>query len=334
MAEKKSIYKKGKRNPNGYYSNKRKRKEKITIIIALVLFIFSLVMSFLDKNDIFTWNDLNNATGTLNGPVNPNSDFSIYYLDVGQGDCTIIKSDDSVMMIDTSTQNHSLDIQEALMSLSIQKIDYLIITHQHDDHMGSAKDIIDKYEVANIIMPKLSDINMVTTTGYENLLKSIANRNVNAIPATVGESFKLGDATVQIFSPSQQDEDLNNMSVVLKVVYDETSFIFQGDAEKPIEKQLLNSDFDLSADIIKLGHHGSNTSSTDKYLKAVNPKYAIISCGADNSYGHPHDEVIERLMKNNISFYVTAQAGDITVTSDGKNINVQTQNKEWLPIYE
>ena len=334
MAEKKSIYKKGKRNPNGYYSNKRKRKEKITIIIALVLFIFSLIMSFLDKNDIFTWNDLNNATGTLNGPVNPDSNFSIYYLDVGQGDCTIIKSDDSVMMIDTSTKNHSLDIQEALMSLSIDKIDYLVITHQHDDHMGSAKDIIDKYEVKNIIMPKLSEINMVTTTSYENLLKSIANKKINAIPATVGEYFWLGDATVQILSPSKQDEDLNNMSIVLKVVYGETKFIFQGDAEKTVEKQLLNSDFDLDADIIKLGHHGSNTSSTDKYLKAVNPKYAIISCGADNSYGHPHDEVIERLKKNNIGFYVTAQTGDITVTSDGKNIDIQTQNKEWLPIYE
>lgn len=334
MAEKKSIYRKGKRNPNGYYSNKRKRKEKITIIIALVLFIFSLVMSFLDKNDIFTWNDLNNTTGALNGPVNPDSSFSIYYLDVGQGDCTIIKSNDNVMMIDTSTKNHTLDIQEALKSLSIEKIDYLVITHQHDDHMGSAKDIIDKYEVANIIMPKLSDINMVTTTGYENLLKSIANRNVNAIPATVGESFKLGDATVQIFSPSQQDEDLNNMSVVLKVVYGETSFIFQGDAEKTVEKQLLNSDFDLNADVIKLGHHGSNTSSTEKYLKAVNPQYAIISCGADNSYGHPHDEVIDRLKNNNISFFVTAQTGDVTVTSDGENIDIQTQNKEWLPIYE
>lgn len=334
MAEKQSIYRDGKRNSNGYNSNKRKRKEKLTIVIAIVLLIFSFVISCLEKYDIFTWNDLNKTTGALNGPVNPDSSFSIYYLDVGQGDCTIIKSNDNVMMIDTSTKNHTLDIQEALKSLSIEKIDYLVITHQHDDHMGSAKDIIDKYEVANIIMPKLSDINMVTTTGYESLLKSIANRNVNAIPATVGESFKLGDATVQIFSPSQQDEDLNNMSVVLKVVYGETSFIFQGDAEKTVEKQLLNSDYDLNADVIKLGHHGSNTSSTEKYLKAVNPQYAIISCGADNSYGHPHDEVIDRLKNNNISFFVTAQTGDVTVTSDGENIDIQTQNKEWLPIYE
>lgn len=334
MAEKKSIYKSGKRNPNGYYSNKRKRKEKVITTIAIIVILFSLIMSYLDSNDIFSWSDLKNSTGILNGPVNPDSDFSIYYLDVGQGDCTIIKSNDFVMMIDTSTKNHTQDIQEVLMSLSIDKIDYLVITHQHDDHMGSAKAIIDQYEVSNIIMPKLSEINMVTTTSYENLLKSIVDNKVNAIPAAVGDNFKIGDASVQIFSPSVQDEDLNNMSVVLKVTYGENSFIFQGDAEKPIEKQLLNSDFDLSADIIKLGHHGSNTSSTDKYLKAVNPQYAIISCGADNSYGHPHNEVIDRLKKNNISFYITAQTGDITVTSDGKNIDIQTQNKEWLPIYE
>lgn len=334
MAEKKSIYKKGKRNPNGYYSNKRKKKEKIVIVIAIILFAFSLLMCFLENNGIYSWTDLKNDTSTLNGPANPDSNFSVYYLDVGQGDCSIVKSNDAVMMIDTSTDNHAVDIQEALLSLSIEKIDYLVITHQHDDHMGSAKAIIDKYEVSNIIMPKLSEINMVTTSSYENLLKSIANNKVNAIPATVGDSFKLGEAIVQIFSPSQQDEDLNNMSVVLKVTYGETSFIFQGDAEKSIEKQLLNSDFDLSADVIKLGHHGSNTSSTDKYLKAVNPQYAIISCGADNSYGHPHDEVIDRLKKNDIDFFVTALTGDITVTSDGKNINVSTQNKEWLPIYE
>lgn len=328
MAEKKSIYKNGKRNPNGYYSNKRKKKEKLAIIIAVLISIFSLFMSFLDSKGIFTWSDLNNATGALDGPVNPDSSFSVYYLDVGQGDCTIIKSNDTVMMIDTSTEARTDDIYEAMQSLNLEKIDYLVITHQHDDHMGSATNILNRYEVKNIIMPKLSDINMVTTFAYEELLQTIANKQVNAIPATVGSNFMLGDANVTIFSPSQQDEDLNNMSIVLKVVYGETSFLFQGDAERKVENQLLSSDFDLSADVIKLGHHGSNTSSTDKYLKAVNPQYAIISCAADNSYGHPHNEVINRLKKYNIDFYITALTGDITITSDGKNLSVATQNRE------
>lgn len=334
MAEKKSIYKSGKRNPNGYYSTKNRRKERMAIIIASILICFSLIMSCLDHMGIFTWSELNNSIGMTDGPVNPDNNFSVYYLDVGQGDCTIIKSNDSVMMIDTSTENRNDDISEALMTLSIDTIDYLVITHQHDDHMGSATAIIEKYNVKNVIMPKLTEINMVTTNTYETLLKAIANNKINAIPATVGESFSLGDATVNILSPIEQDEDLNNMSVVLKVVYGETSFLFQGDAEKTIEKQLLASNFDISADVLKLGHHGSNTSSTDKYIQAVEPQIAIISCGADNSYGHPHKEIIDRLKKYNIDFYITAQTGDITITSDGKNIDVKTQKEEWLPIYE
>ena len=124
------------------------------------------------------------------------------------------------------------------------------------------------------------------------------------------------------------------MSIVLKVVYGETSFLFQGDAEKTVEKQLLDSNFDLKADVIKVGHHGSNTSSIDKYLKAVAPQYAIISCGADNSYGHPHSQVIDRLKNNTVDFYITAQTGDITITSDGENLRLETQNKEWINFYE
>ena len=334
MAENKSIYKDGKRNPNGYYSNKRKRKATAFIIIAVLCFLFSLVISFLDSTGVFTWLDLYNKVGVFDGPANPDSEFSVYYLDVGQGDCTIVKSNNSVMMIDTSTKARTDAINEAMMSLNIKTIDYLVITHQHDDHMGSATNILNHYEVKNIIMPKLSSVNMVTTKSYEDLLQTIANKQINAIPATVGSTFALGDANVTIFSPSQQDEDLNNMSIVLKVVYGETSFLFQGDAEKKIENQLLSSDFDLSADVLKVGHHGSNTSSSDKYLKAVNPEYAIISCASDNSYGHPHSEVINRLKKYGISFYITALTGDITITSDGKNLSVATQNEEWPNIYD
>lgn len=334
MAENMSIYKDGKRNPNGHYKSKKKRKQTKRIIIITVFVLFSLVMSFLDSQEIFTWSDLYNKGDVVNGPVNPDSNFSVYYLDVGQGDCTIIKSNDAVMMIDTSTDSHENNIKEVMTSLNLSTIDYLVITHQHDDHMGSANAILNKYQVKNILMPKLSEINMVTTSAYANLLDTILKKDINAIAASAGMTFKLGDADVAIFSPSQQDEDLNNMSIVLKITYGETSFLFQGDAEKTIEKQLLESDFDLEADVIKVGHHGSNTSSIDKYLKAVSPRYAIISCGADNSYGHPHSQVIDRLKDNNIDFYITAQTGDVTIISDGKNISLETQNKEWVNLYD
>lgn len=175
-------------------------------------------------------------------------------------------------------------------------------------------------------MPKLSEINMVTTQAYEDLLTAVDEKNVNPIAATSGYTFSLGGSSVEIFSPSKQDKNLNNMSVVLKVTFGDTRFLFQGDAESKIENALLKSDFDLKADVLKVGHHGSNTSSTQKYLNAVSPEFAILSYGADNSYGHPHEEVLERLENSNISVYSTALNGIITVTSDGKNISVKTEH--------
>ena len=324
MAENKSIYRDGKRNKNGYRFNKRKVKEQITFIVIIICIIFSLGITILEKFDIIDWTDVKVSTGGVEGAALKEDDFAIYYLDVGQSDCTIIKSGDMTMMIDAGTSDQIGNIKESIKSLKIDIIDYLILTHPHEDHIGGAKDVIEYCTVKNVIMPKLSADNMVTTYSYESLLEAIAEYNINAIPAEPGYEFELNDASVHIFSPLQQDENLNNMSVVLKVIYGETSFMFQGDAEKKVENALLKTDYDLTADVLKVGHHGSNTSSADKYLKAVNPKVAIVSCGKDNSYGHPHDEVLERIENNDIDTYITAVSGDITLVSDGKTIKIST----------
>lgn len=320
------LYKDGKRNPNGYRMHRFPLKTRIIFVLSAVFLIICCVMSLLEKYDIYSWNQLKTDTGIISGAETTDSDFSVYYLNVGQGDCSIIISGDSVMMIDTATPNRMNEIRSSLMTINIETIDYLVITHQHDDHMGCAAEIIESYNVKNIIMPKLSEINMVTTQAYEDLLTAVDEKNVNPIAATSGYTFSLGGSSVEIFSPSKQDKNLNNMSVVLKVTFGDTRFLFQGDAESKIENALLKSDFDLKADVLKVGHHGSNTSSTQKYLNAVSPEFAILSYGADNSYGHPHEEVLERLENSNISVYSTALNGIITVTSDGKNISVKTEH--------
>lgn len=319
------LYKDGKRNPSGYRMHRFPLKIRIAFLLSVIFIIGCFAMSLLEKLDIYSWNQLKTDTGIIDGAEITDSDFSVYYLDVGQSDCTIIISDDSVMMIDTGTANRINEIRSSLMTLDIKTIDYLVITHQHDDHMGCAAEIMRSYDVKNIIMPKLSEINMVTTRAYEELLTTIEEKGVNAISAKTGYSFSFGGSTAEIFSPSKQDKELNNMSVVLKVTFGETSFLFQGDAESKIENALLKSDFDLKADVLKVGHHGSNTSSTQKYLQAVSPKLAIISYGSDNSYGHPHEDVLKRLESLDISVYSTASNGIITVTSDGKNISVKTE---------
>lgn len=326
MAEKKSIYKNGKRNKNGYKINKRKIKEQITFTLIIVGVLISLFVTVLEKFNILDWTDIKVATGGIEGTELQGDEFAIYYLDVGQSDCTIIKSGDMTMMIDSGTGNQISNIEESIKTLKIDVIDYLVLTHPHEDHIGGAKDVIEYCTVKNVIMPKLSAENMVTTYTYESLLEAIAEHNINAIPAEPGYEFSLNNASVHIFAPLEQDEDINNMSIVLKVIYGETSFLFQGDAEKKVENALLKTDYDLTADVLKVGHHGSNTSSVDKYLKAVNPEIAVISCGKDNDYGHPHDEVLERIDSNNITPYITATDGDITIVSDGKTLKVITED--------
>ncbi len=326
IKKEKQIYKSGRKNPDGYsLISFMSFKKKIIFIIFVFSVIFSLIISFLHITDIFSWNKLLSTTGFIEGVKRQDSNFVIYYLDVGQSDCTIIVCDDEVLVIDAGTVNQVHNIKESLFSLEIEEIDYLLVTHQHDDHMAGASKLIEKYDVNNIIMPRLSKINSVDTLTYQDLINNISNRCVNPIEVSAGDSFMLGSATVQILSPQKQDDNLNNMSIVLKVTYGETSFLFQGDSEDDVEKQLLRSGYDLSANILKVGHHGSNTSSTNSFLETVNPDYAIISCGYDNNYGHPNSFVIERLEGNNITPYITSINGNITAISNGKSITIITE---------
>lgn len=330
---KKPVYKTGKRNPNAYHDI-RKIKERAKLAGIIILILFCLLIALLSKLNIINLGGLLNRTDIIDTVNKTESAFAVYYLDVGQGDCSIITSGEQTMIIDASTYAQVDKIEAALKSLNIQTVDYFVITHQHDDHIGSAAWIVNNHNVKNVIMPKLSEENMVTTAAYEELLNAIAENDVKAIAAEPGLHFTLGEATVNIFAPIEQEKNLNNMSVVLKVIYGKTSFLFQGDAEKKIENALLRSDCDLSADIIKVGHHGSNTSSGDKYIKAVAPKAAVMSCGAGNDYKHPHIETLETLDKYGTDKYITYMSGDITAVSDGKTIKISTEKSDEVKIYE
>lgn len=319
------LYKSGKRNPDGYsFKPIRLFKNKWAKFTFCVLIIFAYVFSLLSIFGVTSWNKLFSSLSVINTVQEQDGDFAVYCLDVGQSDCTIIKCEDKVMMIDTGTTNQLYQIRTALFALDIEQIDYMVITHQHDDHMSGATELIKHYNVSNILMPRLSDINEVDSSTYSNLIKTIADNKVNPIAVSAGDTFELGSSTIEILSPVIQDKELNNMSVVLKITYGDTSFLFQGDSEQSIEKQILNSNFDISADVIKLGHHGSKTSSFAPYLDAVNPKYAIISCNSDNNYGHPNLQVMETLAEKNITPCITSLNGNIIITSDGKEVVVST----------
>lgn len=321
MSDKK-VYKSGKNNPHAYIPKKNTRRF-ITVAVILLAIIFTFTVEYIDKRNGGAWKNAYQNAGIIEKSVSPaESELYAYFLDVGQSDCTILCCGGKVLMIDTGAPDQTNKVREALQSLGITKIDYLLITHQHDDHMGNATDILENYEVSNIIMPKLSKVNMVTTLAYEKLLNTIKEKNVNAIAAVPDYTFSLGEATCTVLAPFKQDENLNNMSAVTKVTFGSNSFLFQGDAEKKAEKAILSSGADVSADVIKVGHHGSKTSSSKSYIKAVSPKAAIISCGEENSYGHPHAVTLETLKNADADIYMTYQTDFLCVKSDGNKITV------------
>lgn len=181
--------------------------------------------------------------------------------------------------------------------------------------------VIEGIEVDNVIMPKLPKSMVPTTSIYQKLIKAIKASGAKVISAKVGDTYTLGDAKITIVGPVGTPEDLNNASVVMKVVYGKNSFLFTGDAEAKSEKQILANGADIKADVLKLGHHGSSTSTSEEFLKVVSPSLALISCGKDNDYGHPHKETIEKLEKYNIPYERTDIKGTIVVGSDGEHLS-------------
>lgn len=246
-------------------------------------------------------------------------EISVHFIDVGQGDAALILTENGSVLIDAGT-TESGERVAAYVKTYTDSLDYMILSHPHEDHIGGARDVFESVTVKNVIMPDLT----ANSAAFDRLLDSIESSDASVHPAYNGESFSLGELYMNILSPAEGEkyEDVNNMSAVVKVSFGKTSFLFTGDAEGPVEQDLLDSGTFLSADVLKVGHHGSSTSSTEKFVKAVSPNIAVISCGKDNSYGHPHAEVVQLLEKLQIDSYRTDKLGDIVIRSDGVTVTV------------
>ena len=244
---------------------------------------------------------------------------SINMIDVGQADSILIQDDGKSMLIDTGNGADESTIDAYLKSMKIAKLDYLILTHPHEDHIGSASFVLDNYPVKNVIMPEVTS----NTKVFEGLLDTLISKKSNVIKAVSGKAYILGKSKFQILAPNGKEySDLNNYSVVIKLTYDKTSFLFMGDAEKLSENEIIGAGYDLKADFIKIGHHGSGYSTGAEFLNKVDPTYAFISVGKDNSYGHPAQETIDLLTKNKVKVYRTDLLGSVVATSDGKTIKI------------
>lgn len=247
----------------------------------------------------------------------------VYYLDVDQADSIFIALPNGEnMLIDAGTGDSGGEIVNTLESMGVAEIDHLIGTHPHSDHIGGMQRVVESFEINNVYMPNA----MTDTKTFENLLLAIKDKGNTITTARAGVSvISDGNLQAEFVAPnSEKYEDLNNYSAVMKLTYGETVFLFTGDAEKLSEDEVRTN---IKCDVLKVGHHGSSTSTSRNFLKKTEPEYAIISCGRDNSYGHPHKEIVERLEKAGITIYRTDLNGTIEAVSDGTGIVFNTERE-------
>lgn len=247
-------------------------------------------------------------------------DLEVHYMDVGQGDSILVKSKAGNILIDSGSNSYSDYLIDYLLSENISDLDYVIVTHPHEDHIGSMDEVMDYFQVGKVIMPNV----IHTSQAFENLIDSIERNGLSITPASAGDSYRLGESEILILGPiSEKYSNLNNYSIVLKLINGKNSFLFTGDAENLSENEILDTYYNLlDSDVLKLGHHGSITSTSEDFLKAVNPDYGVISVGTGNSYGHPNQEILELLELNDIEYYRTDLNGTIIFSSDGEKIYI------------
>lgn len=251
------------------------------------------------------------------------TDLKVSLIDVGQADCILVELPNAQkMLIDAGNNEDKETIISYLNSKSIKKIDYLVGTHPHEDHIGALDSVISGYEIGNIYMPKAS----ANTKTFEDVLLAIKAKGLK-INAPESGTYILNDnqgLSVQVLAPNSASyENLNNYSIVLKVKYMGTSFLLTGDAESLSESEMLKKGYDIKADVLKVGHHGSNSSTSAEFLKKIAPKYAVISVGKANTYGHPHQETLNKLNTAKVQVHRTDVDGTVVFTSDGTKITVE-----------
>ena len=315
--------------------SKRRSKKQNKIIASIIGAVILILLAFLGINtgtieEVAKTIGMNNLTGNelvketsenikaeennINTEIS--GDLIVDYIDVGQADSILIRNENHSMLIDAGNNEDGKDVLNFIKDKGITKLDYVIGTHPHEDHIGGLDDVINSdLEIENILMPKIS----TNTKTFEDVLDAISNKGLSVTAPKKGDTFEIGKAKCTVMTDSILDEDnLNLSSIVLSLEYGENSFLFMGDAEEENEEQVSWP----KTDVLKVGHHGSNTSSSEKFIQEVKPKYSIIMVGKDNSYKLPKQETLERLKAIGSKIYRTDQNGNIEIISDGVNIDV------------
>lgn len=294
------------------------RKKKINKILntIIILLLVLITIAYTKKELVDNKENTNEKAVSI---LKTNSNLEVYYFDVGQADSILIRENDNNILIDAGNNEDGEKLVNYLKNdLNIEKFNMVVGTHPHEDHIGGLDNVIDSFDIDTILMPNATS----TSKTFENVLDSIEKKDYKITVPKINEEFNYNNINIKVLYTGTDEKDLNNTSIVLKLTYQNNKFLFMGDATSKEEKKLLNED--IKSDVLKIGHHGSEYSTTKNFLDKVNPQYAIIEVGKNNTYKHPKEITLDKLNKKNIKIYRTDIDGTIKVASDGNNLKFET----------
>ena len=308
----------------------RRRKNNKSIVPLLIVIIISVLM-------LSGKGDLALPQGGNNTDMSESDSVYVHFIDVGQGSATLIQQGKTGILIDAGEREYGEVVVNYIEKVGVSSLEYVVASHPHSDHIGGLDEVLYAYPVDTVIMPELEESNTPTTRVYEDLLTAVFDKDINTefISGEKGYSFGLNeDIDVEVLGPVEQSDNLNDMSVIVRVSAFDSEFMILGDAEKDELESVYSNPLNYNvsvitdaenafkSDVIALGHHGSATSVYEPFLNAVNADVAVISCGKDNSYGHPHKEALEYVEDNGMTCYRTDETGDVVfkVTEDGYRV--------------
>ena len=296
---------------------KSKQSNKSLNVLILLIMISVFIYQYY-KTDITSafkeYQDTVNTKVNINNNSSNTDELKVSFLDVGQADSILIQESNHNMLIDAGNNEDGENLVKYFKEEKIQSFDYVIATHPHEDHIGGMDNIINNFNIGKFMMPNC----MTTTSTFEDVLNALSNKNQKYYVPKENDIYKLKDATIKIIYVGKCEKNLNKSSIIVKLTYKGKSFLFTGDAPSEIEKKILNKD--IQADVLKVGHHGSQYSSSSNFLYKVNPSYAVIEVGKDNLYDHPKQETLDRLNKVGAVIYRTDKDGTIVAKTDGSDI--------------
>lgn len=252
------------------------------------------------------------------------SELLVHFIDVGQADCILVENQGETVLIDSGNRADFDTIQNYLNNLGVTTINHFILTHPHEDHIGSAAKIVKNFNIEKVYMTDATADSSI----YTSLIEELSKKEIVPIYPAPGDNFSIGETAFTFLGPVSTYKDVNSMSLVVRADFGSSSFLFTGDCTDEAEKDMLSAGVNLEAQVLKVGHHGSRESSTYVFLKAVNPEYSVISVGTDNDYGHPTEEALSRLNDVGSTLFRTDQSGTIIATCNGTDITWNTAGQE------